>query len=214
METTLTTINSNGESTGSIELNASWLEADRGSQAVKDAVVKFMASLRAGTASTKTRGNVRGGGRKPYKQKGTGNARVGSSRSPLRRGGGITFGPLPHTYVKKMNRSTRRLALKRAFTERLSEGSVILVDSVEMAEPKTKLALEFLAKVGAGDDALLIVDEIDANLFVATRNLPGVAVMKASSVNPYWLLLFKKIVFTKAALDCFGTRLVVQEVAE
>ncbi|MFA4944999.1 MAG: 50S ribosomal protein L4 [Lentisphaeria bacterium] len=214
METTLTTLNVDGGQAGTVQLDAAWLEAEKGAQAVKDSVVAFMASLRAGTAATKTRGMVRGGGRKPYKQKGTGRARAGSIRSPVWRGGGVTFGPQPRSYTKKMNRSSRRLALKRAFTERLAEGSVILLDALELAEPKTQGMVALLERIGAGQDALVVMDEPTENVAKAAGNLPGVAVMKASSINPYWLLLFKKIVFTKAALAAFGKRLVAQEVVE
>ncbi len=212
METTLNTVNSAGNTTGSYELNSAWLEEVKGDQAVHDAVVAFLAKNRAGTAATKTKGMVRGGGAKPWKQKGTGRARAGSIRSPLWRGGGVTFGPQPRSYEKEMNRSTRRLALKRAFTERVKEGCVILVDAIALPEAKTRCMNAFLKAVGAGDDVLVVVDDVSPTVEQAAGNLPGVQVMKVGAVNPYWLLLFKKIVFTKAALDVFGKRLSCQEV--
>lgn len=214
MEATLTTVNKSGAPAGTVKLDSAWLESEKGEQAVKDAVVAFMAANRAGTASAKERGQVRGGGRKPWKQKGTGRARAGSIRSPLWRGGAVIFGPQPRSFDKKLNRSTRRLALKRAFTERVQEGAVIVLDSLEMAAAKTRDMAALLTTIGAGSEALVVVDELSDTVVKAARNLPGVEVMKASAVNPYWLLLFKKLVFTQAALDAFGKRLTAQEVAE
>ncbi len=214
MEATLKTINAGGEQTGSIALNPAWLEAEKGNQAVKDAVVAFLAANRAGTAKTKTRGQVRGGGAKPWKQKGTGRARAGSIRSPLWRKGAVIFGPIPRSYDKKLNRSVRRLALKRSFTDRLADGDILVVEEIAMAAPKTKAMLAFLDKIGAGQEVLLVVEELNEAVLKSAANLPGVEVMKASSVNPYWLLLFKKIVFTKAALDAFGKRLVAAREVE
>ncbi len=214
METTLPTLNATGTKSGSYQLDSAWLEEVKGDQAVHDAVVAFLAKNRAGTASTKTKGNVRGGGAKPWKQKGTGRARAGSIRSPIWRGGGITFGPLPRNYEKGMNRGTRRLALKRTFTERIKEGSVVVVDAIELAEAKTRCMNAFLKAIGVGDDVLIVVDQITPDIAQAAGNLPGVEIMKAGTVNPYWLLLFKKIVFTKTGLDAFGKRLsTIREVA-
>ena len=212
MESKLNILDTAGQATGSFDLKPEWLEAERGDQAVKDSVVAYLAKLRAGTAKVKKRGEVSGGGAKPYKQKGTGRARAGSSRSPIWRKGGITFGPTPRSYEKKVNRTAQRLALKRTFTERVNEGAVIVVDSMPLAEPKTRLAAEFLGKIGAGEDVLLVVDSFDnRNLVLATRNLPGVELKRAATINPYFLLLFKKIVFTKAALEQFTTRLTRRE---
>ena len=209
MEATLKTINAGGEQTGSIALNPAWLEAEKGNQAVKDAVVAFLAANRAGTAKTKTRGQVRGGGAKPWKQKGTGRARAGSIRSPVWRGGGITFGPLPRSYAKNLNRSVRRLALKRAFTERVKEDAVAVLadDTFGLAAGKTKDMVNLLDRVAAGRDALIVVSDDGSPAFRAAANLPSVLVLKASAVNPYWLLLFHKVVFSKPALEQFLQRL-------
>jgi large subunit ribosomal protein L4 len=207
MEKTLSIRTAGGTEAGTFPLPPAWLEEHRGTQAVKDVVVAFLASRRAGTASTKTRGNVRGGGAKPYRQKGTGRARAGSNRSPIWRKGGVIFGPLPRDYDKKVNRSTRTLALRRAFTERLAEDAVIVVDRIELAAPKTREAVGWLRQIGAGDRALVVTAGADVALERAVGNLPGVMVLKAAVVNPYWLLLFPKIVFTREALDAFGRRL-------
>lgn len=207
METTLPILNSTGTRAGDYELKANCLEEERGDQAVHDVVVAFLAKLRAGTAKTKTKGEVSGGGRKPWKQKGTGRARAGSIRSPIWRGGGITFGPQPRSYAKAVNRSLRRLALKRTFTERLKENAIIIVDTIDLPEVKTKQMAEYLNRIGAGQDALIVLDDLSRNVVLTANNLPGIEIMKASTVNPYWMLLFKKIVFTRPALDLFVKRL-------
>lgn len=207
METNLPVISADGQSAGNVELNPKWLEAEKGEQAVHESVVAYLAGLRAGTACTKTRTHVRGGGAKPYRQKGTGRARAGSIRSPLWRGGGITFGPQPRSYAKKINRKVQKLALKRAFTERVAEGSVIIVDDVKMEEPKTKKMASYLNSVGAGDNALIVVDDYDTNTLLSVRNMMSVDVVESSALNVYNILLFGKLVFTKAGLEAFGKRL-------
>lgn len=189
------------------EIQESWLEAVKGDQAVKDAVVAFMASLRSGTASTKTRGTVARTGAKPWRQKGNGRARAGEAGSPVWRGGGIAFGPHPRSYVKSVNKKVLKLALKRSFTERLNDGDIIVVDTLDFASPKTKEMTGFLKNLGIAENALVLVDEYTENVDLAARNLPNVLVLKASSVNTYLMLLFKKIVITKAGLDCLGARL-------
>ena len=212
--TTLKIKDAIGNETGeSYEIQDNWLERAKGEQAVKDSVVAFMAGLRAGTASTKTRGMVSGGGAKPFRQKGTGRARQGSSRAPQYRGGGIVFGPQPRDYAKKVNRKVEKLALRRAFTDRLEENEVILVDRLadfcdaQTKEPKTKLMLQFLNAIEAGDNVLILDADIDSSVELACRNLPGVFSMNASSVNTYLMMYFKKVVITKAGLDALGARL-------
>ncbi len=206
MENKLTILNSDGAESGEIQLNQSWIELDKGEQAVHDSVVAFLAKHRAGTASTKTRGKIRGSGAKPYRQKGTGRARAGTKKSPIWRGGGIVFGPAPRSYAKKINSKVRLLALKRAFSERLSDGDVIVVDEVAVTASKTKLVKAFLAQVNAGEDVLLVTNKVDDNLELAARNLPDVEIMGTGALNPYWLLLFKKIVMTRDAFDTLVAR--------
>lgn len=208
MATTIPVRTSSGADSGaSYDIQDTWLERARGAQAVKDSVVAFHARMRSGTAATKTRGMVAGGGAKPWRQKGTGRARAGSSRSPVWRGGGIVFGPQPRSYDKKMNQKVEKLALRRAFTDRLDEGDVILVDKIEFAEAKTKLMTAFLDAIGAGQDCMIIVDDYSENVELAARNLANAMVIKAASVNTYWMLLFKKVVITKAAMEILGQRL-------
>jgi len=207
MATTLPVKTMTGADGATVDIQESWLERIKGEQAVKDSVVAFLARMRSGTAATKTRGLVSGGGSKPWRQKGTGRARTGSSRSPVWRGGGTVFGPQPRSYEKKVNMKVEKLALRRAFTDRIDEGEVILVDELSFATPKTKEMTKFLAAVGAGDNVLVIVDDYSENVELAVRNLPKVLLLPASAVNTYWMLLFKKVVITKAAMETLGQRL-------
>lgn len=207
MATTLPVKTMTGAAGATVDIQESWLERIKGEQAVKDSVVAFLARMRSGTAATKTRGLVSGGGSKPWRQKGTGRARAGSSRSPVWRGGGTVFGPQPRSYEKKVNMKVEKLALRRAFTDRIDEGEVILVDELSFATPKTKEMTKFLAAVGAGDNVLVIVDDYSENVELAVRNLPKVLLLPASAVNTYWMLLFKKVVITNAGLEALGQRL-------
>ena len=213
MATTFAIKGAAGEDTGTVELNEDWLEPVKGEQAVKDSVVAYLAGIRSGTASTKTRGMVSGGGSKPWRQKGNGRARSGSSRSPVWRGGGIVFGPQPRSYAKKVNRKVEKLALRRAFTERVTAGEVIVVDRIadvcdENKAPKTKKMIAFLNAVAAGDCALVLDAEVDSSVELAARNIPNVVVMKAMSVNTYMMLNYDKVVITRAGLETLGERLV------
>jgi large subunit ribosomal protein L4 len=206
-------VNSSGAEVEALELKDCWLEREKGVQAVHDAVVAFLAANRAGTASTKTRGEITGTGAKPYRQKGTGRARSGSYKSPVWRGGGTIFGPKPRSYSKRINRKVMDLALRRAFTERLDAEEVIVVDKFEVEAPKTKEVVALLNGLQAGDDALVIVSELSANLEMAARNLPGIEVLKASAVNTYFMLLFKKVVITRDAVEALGARIAGKETA-
>jgi large subunit ribosomal protein L4 len=190
----------------------SWLVADKGEQAVKDSVVAFMAGLRSGTACTKTKGKVAGSGAKPWRQKGTGRARPGIRRSPLWRGGGVTFGPLPRSYEKKVNAKVQKLALKRTFADRLAEDEVILVDEIpsmldEKKAPKTAKMKAFLKEVNAGEHALVVDADVACEVELASQNLPTVLALDAAYVNAYLLMYFRKIVITKAGLEALGARL-------
>ncbi|MCK5801339.1 MAG: 50S ribosomal protein L4 [Lentisphaeria bacterium] len=211
---TLNILSVDGAQSGTVELNPAWVEREKGEQAVHDSVVAFRGKLRAGTASTKNRAKIRGSGAKPYRQKGTGRARMGSLKSPILRGGGVAFGPTPRSFAKHMNKKVERLALRRAFTARLDEEAVILVDEFKVDAPKTKKAVEALQKLGVGEDVLVLVDNVTSELELATGNLPSVEVLAAASVNTYLMLLFGRIVITKAALDILGNRIAAGEKAE
>lgn len=205
----LNILNQQGVDTGAPALiEESWLVREKGEQAVKDAVVAFLAAQRSGTACTKNRANLSSRSQaKPWRQKGTGRARSGGKSSPIWRGGAVAFGPVPRDYSKSVNKKVLKLALQRAFTDRLDDGDVIVVDDLKFNTPKTKEMTAFLKAVNAGEDALVLVDDYTENVDLAARNLQQVLVLKATSVNTYLLLLFKKIVITKAGLEKLGQRL-------
>ncbi len=206
MSKTLDILDMKGASVGEFLIEDKYIELEKGAQAVKDCVVAYLAGLRAGTACTKTKAEVRGGGAKPFKQKGTGRARSGSSRNPIWRGGGIIFGPKPRGYAKKVNKKVNKLALKRSFSEAVDY--VTVVDSIVMPDHKTKNAQALLDNLKiTSKKALLIVDAIDENVVKATANIANLTVMKASSVNVYQLVNFKQIIVEKVALENFLNRI-------
>ncbi|OGV39939.1 MAG: 50S ribosomal protein L4 [Lentisphaerae bacterium GWF2_45_14] len=197
-----------GASVGEYSIDDSCLEFEKGTQAVHDTVIAILAGERAGTASTKTRGEVRGGGKKPWKQKGLGRARTGSIRNPIWRGGGITFGPRPRSFAKKINKKVRVLALRRAFSERLKENSVIMLNSFDSADSKTKSMKSALDNLKVIGNVLIIVDDYTDVILKAACNLSESFLIKAGSVNVYQMLRFKNVLFTKAGMDTFiNTRL-------
>jgi large subunit ribosomal protein L4 len=207
MATTLPVVDTQGAASAPLELDEGWLEREKGAQAVKDSVVAYLAGERAGCASTKTRAQVAGSSAKPWRQKGTGRARAGTRKSPVWRGGGIAFGPHPRSYAKRVNRKVERLALRRAFTDRVDAGEVVVVSEVTVEEPKTSRMVAFLDRIGAGQNALVLVDELAPDVATAARNLARVHVMRASSVNTYLLMRFRKVVISRAGLDALGKRL-------
>ena len=174
-------LNMKGEKVGVYELPDTALELEKGSQAVKDTVVSFLNACRAGTASTKTRGQVSGGGRKPFKQKGLGRARSGSSRNASWRHGGVAFGPTPRSFATKINAKVRRLALQRSFSESVKNSGVIVVDDIKFESPKTKEAVAAFNAVKATGKILCVVADYEENSILATSNLPAVCLMKASA---------------------------------
>jgi len=208
MSKTLQIVDCKAAVVGEYTLPDNCLELEKGSQAVHECVVGFLAEQRAGTACTKTRGNVRGGGAKPHAQKGTGRARSGSIRNPIWTGGGTIFGPNPRSYAKKINKKVRRLALKRALSERVEEGSVIVLDKIEFADGKTKSAKALLKDMQVAKNALLVVPEYTESNISATGNLDNVVLRSATSANVYELLRFSKIIFSKDSLDILIKRMV------
>ncbi|NOX20964.1 MAG: 50S ribosomal protein L4 [Nitrospirae bacterium] len=165
------------------------------------AVVNYLANQRQGTHATKTRGMVRGGGRKPWRQKHTGRARHGSIRSPIWKGGGVVFGPQPRDYSYKLPKKQKRLALKTALSAKLQDGELTVVDSLSFEKPRTKDMVEFLKGLGLDSSSVLIVTEDkDENVYLSARNIPGVDVMRAQDLNTYELLVHQHVVMTKDAL--------------
>lgn len=196
-----------GQSVGSFELADEWMVRDRGEQAVHDYVVRYMANKRAGTACTKTRGLVSGGGKKPYKQKGTGRARAGSIRSPIWKGGGVIFGPRPRDFGGAMNKKTAQLAFRRALSDKIAEDKMRVIDGLKLEAPKTRAVAELLKKLGAERGALLVLAESDENVERSARNLPNVEVALAANVNVYQLLRYPLVVAAREAMDVLSRRL-------
>lgn len=191
-----------GTKTGDMELNDSVFGVDVNESVIHQAVVMQLASQRLGTASTKTRGFVRGGGKKPWKQKGTGRARAGSIRSPLWVGGGTVFGPHPRSYAFRMPRKQRRLAIKSALTAKLQDGELVVLDSINFDVPKTKSILKLMSDFNVAEKKVLIVTaEMLENVEKSARNITGVkAIPASSSLNVYDLLYHDKVFVTKEAI--------------
>ncbi len=173
---------------------------------VHQVVTAFMAGARAGTKAQKNRSDVRGGGKKPWRQKGTGSARAGSIRSPIWRGGGVTFAARPRDYSQKINKKMYRGAMRSILSELVRQDRLVVAESFSVESPKTKLLVEKL-KAFALQDTLIVVDTEDANLQLAARNLHSAAVIQASNANPVSLLAFDKVLITVAALKQLEARL-------
>lgn len=176
-------LNQKGEKVKDITLKDSVWNIEVNEPVMHDAIVLAQASLRQGTASTKTRSEVSGGGRKPYKQKGTGNARQGSTRSPQWPGGGIVFGPKPRKYDKKQNRKERRLALKSALTSKFQDKELVIVENLNLVDNKTKTFNEMLKNLKIDGKALVVYADENENLFLASRNNNKVAVVAFNEIN-------------------------------
>ena len=196
-----------GNDQGELEVKFPLIEGGKGSQAVHDVVVAYQAAQRMGTASTKTMGEVAGTGRKPWRQKGTGRARAGSFQSPLWRGGGVVFGPKPRDFGKKVSRKTRQLALRKALSERLRAGDVVLVDELKLDSPKTKEFLGLLKALELKGTALMVAQSADKNLALASRNVPAVALTTSEALNTYDVLRPDKLVFARNAFEQLEARL-------
>jgi large subunit ribosomal protein L4 len=197
----------NGNDRGELEVKFPLVEGGRGTQAVHDTVVAHLANQRSGTACTKTMGEVAGTGKKPWRQKGTGRARAGSFQSPLWVGGGVTFGPKPRDFGKKVPRQTKQLALRKALTERLNAGDVLLVDDLKFDSPKTKGFIEVLNKFQLTGTALFVTPAIEQNVRLAARNLKQIEVTIADFLNTYQILRPDKLIFTRSAFERVEERL-------
>jgi large subunit ribosomal protein L4 len=197
-----------GKNQGELEVKFPLVEDGKGTQAVHDAVVAHRAAQRMGTASTKTMGEVAGSGKKPWRQKGTGRARAGSFASPLWRGGGVTFGPKPRDFAKKVSRRTKQLALRKALSERLKAGDVVVLNDLKLGSPKTKDFIGVLDALELKGSALIVSQETDRNLTLASRNVPHVALSTSDSLNTYDVLRPDKLVFTKSAFEKVEARLI------
>jgi large subunit ribosomal protein L4 len=196
-----------GNSHGEMEVKFTLIENGKGTQAVHDTVVAYNAAQRSGTACTKNAGEVAGTNKKPWKQKGTGRARAGSFQSPLWRGGGVVFGPRPRDFSKKVSRSTKQLSLRKALSERLHAGDVVVVDDLKLNSPKTKEFVGVLSALKLDGTALIVSQVADKNLALATRNVPHVKLTTSENLNTYEILRSDKLVFTRGAFEKFEARL-------
>jgi large subunit ribosomal protein L4 len=196
-----------GENSGEMDVKFALVENGKGTQAVHDAVVAYNAAHRSGTASTKTVGDVAGTNKKPWKQKGTGRARAGSFRSPLWAGGGVVFGPKPRDFSKTISKKTKQLALRKALSERLKLGDVVIVDDLKLASPKTRDFAGVISALDLKGTTLIISSGIDRNLTLASRNIEKVALTTSDSLNTYDVLRPDKLLFTKSAFEKVSDRL-------
>ena len=199
--------NLEGKDQGELEVQFPMIEDGRGTQAVHDVVVAYRAARRSGTASTKNVGEVAGTNKKPWRQKGTGRARAGSFQSPLWVGGGVVFGPRPRDFSKKVSKKTKQLALRKALTERLKAGDVVVVDDLKLGTPKTKDFVGVFSKLDLKGSTLVISAGVDKNLSLASRNVPNVALATSDSLNTYDVLRPGKLLFTTDAIEKVEQRL-------
>jgi len=189
-------------SAGTVQVSDVTFAREFNEDLVHQAVVAFMSGARQGSRQQKTRSEVSGGGRKPFKQKGSGRARAGSIRSPLWRSGGVTFAAVPQDHSQKLNRKMYRAAMRSILSELARQDRLVVVESIALAEPKTKLLIEQLAGYRL-ERALIVADEVDRNLYLASRNIPHVEVRDVAGVDPVSLVGCEKVLVTVAALRKF-----------
>lgn len=190
----------NGVQIGELDLNDSVFGIEPNEAVLHQFVKMQLANKRVGTASTKTRAEVRGGGKKPWRQKGTGRARVGSTRNPIWKGGGIVFGPRPRDYSMKMPRKVRRLAMKSALSSKVKDNNIIVLDQLSFEQPKTKAMVETLAALPVGKKTLVVTVDGDVNVTKSARNIPGVKPLSADFINVYDLLKYETLLITRDAV--------------
>lgn len=188
-----------GKELREIEISEKLFASDINETAVHQAVVNHLANRRQGTQSTKTRSEVRGGGRKPWRQKGTGSARQGSTRSPQWKGGGVVFAPKPRDYSYKLPKSLKKVALSSALTSKFNDGKMIVVDDINFDAPKTSKMVELFDKLGARKP-LVVTEKVDKNVYLSARNIEKAAVTYADLINVYELLKHDNLVISESAL--------------
>ncbi len=193
-------LNTKGEKVSDVKLNETIWAIEPNDTVLYDAITLTRNAERQGTADTKTRSEVSGGGRKPWKQKGTGRARQGSTRAPHWPGGGIVFGPHPRSYSKKMNKKERRLALKSALSYKVIGSELVIIDSLNIADGKTKTMVNILNDLKLNGNILLVVESLNENIVLATRNLPNVILLEASEINTYDVISADVMVITSEAI--------------
>jgi len=200
--------NSAGAAAGEYEVEDGLLTLEKGAQAVKDVVTATQNARRAGTASTLSKGEVAGSGKKPWKQKGSGRARVGTKRNPIWRGGGVAFGPKPRDFGQKVNRKVVQLAFRRALSEKIADGSLMVIEEFGLKDIKTKPVMDLLKKLGVADKTVLMV-EAEANeiLAISTRNIPNVLADHVAGLDVYTILRCRHLLVTRAAMEGIKARL-------
>jgi large subunit ribosomal protein L4 len=194
-----------GEAAGDIDLSDEVFGAEINENAVYAVVKNYLANQRQGTQSAKTRGEVRGGGRKPFRQKGTGRARQGSRVAPNHVGGGVVFAPKPRDYRYSLPRKLRRLAMRSALSSKVAENEIIVIDSLSFEAPRTKDMIKVLENVGAAKKALIVLPEKDDNVIRSAHNIPGVRTALATTMNVYEILNYTSFIVTKDAVGKIET---------
>ena len=190
-----------------VNVDQAILTLDKGAQAVKDAVTAIRNAMRAGTASTKGKGEVAGSNKKPWKQKGTGNARAGFRQSPVWRGGGVAHGPKPRCFEQKVNKKVMKLAFARALSDKIVAGDVIVLDEFKFEAPKTKLMAQLLKTLGVDRTAVIVQKDVDDTVVLATSNLPRIDYSTAQALDVYTVLANRKLVCDKDGFDALMARI-------
>jgi large subunit ribosomal protein L4 len=197
----VTLFNQTGSQVGDIELNESIFGIEPNNHVLFEAIIMQRASLRQGTHKVKNRSEVAGGGRKPWKQKGTGRARQGSIRSPQWRGGGVVFGPTPRSYAYKLPKKVRRVAIKSAFYAKALEENILVLESLSFEAPKTKEFVAVLKNLSVDTKTLVVTDGLDEKVALSARNIPGVTVVEADGLNVLDVVSHNKLILTKSAVE-------------
>ena len=200
-------VHHSGKKKAAIEVADNIFAAEFNEPLIHQVVTAYMAGARSGTKAQKSRSDVRGGGRKPWRQKGLGRARAGTIRSPIWRGGGVTFAARPRKYTQKVNRKMYRSALCSILSELVRQGRLVLVEEFSMEQPKTRLLKEKLEKMDF-NEVLIVVSEVTDNLYLASRNLPQVEVISVDEINPFSLIAFDKVLMSKDVIEKLQGRLV------
>lgn len=190
-----------GKEVGSVELSDAIFAIEPNTAVMHDVVVNHLANMRQGTQSALTRSEVSGGGRKPWRQKGTGHARQGSIRAPQWRHGGIVFAPKPRDYSYTLNKKVKRLAMKSAFSSKVLDNNLIVLDSMNLENYKTKTVVEVLNAIGANDKALIVLPSMEDKIIKSARNIPGVKTAQVNTINVYDMLNARKLVILKDAIS-------------
>ncbi|MCM3799150.1 50S ribosomal protein L4 [Caldibacillus thermoamylovorans] len=195
----VTVYNQAGSQVGEIELNDSVFGIEPNKHVMSEVIISLRASQRQGTAKVKNRSEVRGGGRKPWRQKGTGRARQGSIRAPQWRGGGTVFGPVPRSYAYKFPKKVRRLALKSALSTKVQENNIVILDQLTFEAPKTKDFVTVLKNLSVDTKALIVTSDTNENAVLSARNIPGVKVVSSNAVNVLDIIGHEKLIMTEDA---------------